>query len=282
MHKKTTLRIAATLVVGTAAVVTGFVLFHRSSQPMANNQPPAVNSSADVNRAPINTKAAKNANVAAIPQPENTNTATVNSATSNTSLKEITIGNTAKKQIIFTFDAGSGTQSLDKILATLTKHNLTGTFFITGAWATKNGDSVKRISAAGHEIYNHTYTHPHLTQVSDADIASELSRTDTLITQLTGKSTKPYFRPPYGDRNAHVLDIASQAGYRSVYWTTDALDWETGQTADVVESRILSHLKPGAIFLMHVGDDITGQILDDTMTKILAQGYTLVSLSKGL
>jgi len=197
---------------------------------------------------------------------------------------EISWGNRNKKQVIFTFDGGSGIQSAQTILDTLEKHSVKGTFFLTGAWANKNQALTRQISQKSHEIFNHTYNHPRLTDISDTQIASEFKDTDDLIRNLTGKSTKPYFRPPYGARNPHVLDIAASQGYQSVYWTVDALDWKesSGETAEQVKNRILQKLQPGVIYLMHIGDNITGQILDSVFQQIEAQGYSIVSLSQGL
>jgi peptidoglycan/xylan/chitin deacetylase (PgdA/CDA1 family) len=195
---------------------------------------------------------------------------------------EIVRGNASKKQVIFTFDAGASDLSTDKILETLAKHNVKGTFFLTGKWVSQNPETTKAIASAGHEIFNHTYNHPDLKTVSDATIIKEFADTEEIIKNLTGKSTKPYFRPPYGARNAHVLEISWQQGYHSVFWTTDALDWQPGQTAESVEKRILDNLSPGAIYLMHVGDSITGDILDQVFTKIKNQGYTITSLTQGL
>lgn len=197
---------------------------------------------------------------------------------------EINIGNATKKQMIFTFDGGAGTQSLQKILDTLQKHGVKGTFFVTGDWAKKNTDAIKLIAASGHEIFNHTYTHPYLTKTPDDQIISELKQTEDLLVQLTGKTTKPYFRPPYGDRNAHVLEIAGKQGYRSVYWTVDALDWKEseGYTAEQVKQRIYASEKNGSIVLMHIGDNITGQVLDEVFIKIKKDGYQIVSLTQGL
>ncbi|MDP2909909.1 MAG: polysaccharide deacetylase family protein, partial [bacterium] len=199
-------------------------------------------------------------------------------------LPEIVWGNKNKQQVIFTFDAGSGTHSLDHILSVLEKYGLRGTFFITGKWAEQNSDSVRRISEAGHEIFNHTYSHPYLTQITDGRIVEELDSADRIISGITGVSTKPHFRPPYGDRNNHVFQVAAEAGYRAVYWTVDALDWkeEEGFTAAQAKDRIMSNLKPGAIYLMHIGDNITGEILDEVFSEIQGQGYLIVPLSEGL
>ena len=195
---------------------------------------------------------------------------------------EISRGNQNKKQIIFTFDMGAGISSAQKILETAKNHNLKLTFFSTGQFAQKNPDLIRQIAAWGHEIFNHTYSHPHLPQLTDEQIKEELDRAEETISALTGTTTKPFFRPPYGDRTAHVLEIAKQNGYQSVYWTTDALDWEKGKTADEVKQRIYSNLKNGAIILMHVGDDITGSILDEIFTYLENQGYKIVSLADGI
>ena len=201
-----------------------------------------------------------------------------------TATSEISHGDTSKKQVIFTFDGGSGAQSGDKILATLAKHHVRGSFFLTGKFVEENPDLVKHMVAQGHEIFNHTYNHPHLPTLKDNDIVEELEKMEKSLMTVAGISPKPYFRAPYGDRNSRVLDIAAKAGYRSVYWMTDALDWQesSGKTANQVGKLILSHIAPGAIYLMHLGDSITGNILDDVFTKIEARGYTPVSLIQGL
>jgi delta-lactam-biosynthetic de-N-acetylase len=221
------------------------------------------------------------ANNTPAPQPQPTPTP---QPTVPQSYTEIVRGDTTKKQVIFTFDGGSGTQSAEKILDTLLKHKVKGTFFLTGKWVEANPDLTKKIASQGNEIFNHTYSHPDLTTVSDAKIVDELQKTESKIKDLTGNSTKPYFRPPYGARNTHVKNVAKEQGYRSVFWTIDVLDWKetSGQTAVQSKDRILSHVAPGTIYLMHIGDNITGQILDEVFTEISKRGYAIVSLLQGL
>lgn len=197
---------------------------------------------------------------------------------------ERTHGNASRKEVVLTFDAGSGTQSAQAILDALEKHEVPGVFFVTGTWAQKNTEILKKISASGHEIYNHTMTHPHLPSLDDTQIAQELEQTESIMKNATGVTTQPYFRAPYGDRNAHVLSVAAEQGYTSVYWTTDALDWEesSGVTAEQVKNRIVQNLRPGAIFLMHVGDTLTGAVLDDVIAEIQKLGYAVVRLDHAL
>jgi len=241
-------------------------LLKRPTQKISYSNPPITNQFKPLN----NQKPSNNEN---------------NSPATSTPIKiseEISHGNQNKKQIIFTFDMGAGTNSAAKILAAAQKHNLKLTFFSTGKFAEKNPGLIKEISAAGHEIFNHTYDHPYLTKLSDDQIKEELEKADYIISNLTGTTTKPYFRPPYGDRNTNVLKAAAQAGYQSVYWTLDALDWETNATAEAVKTRIETHLNNGAIILMHMGDDITGNILDEVFAYIENQGYKIVNLSEGI
>lgn len=197
-------------------------------------------------------------------------------------LTEVSWGNRSIKQVIFTFDAGSGNQSLQAILNTLAGYNVEGSFFITGAWAEKYPNDLHKIAANGHAIYNHTYSHPHLKPLSDQQIKDELHRTDTIIQSIVGFDSKPYFRAPYGERDARILGVAASQGYRHVYWTIDAWDWKTDIQAQQVQDRILSNLQPGTIYLMHVGDAITGQILPDVFKQMYDKGYIIKSLEQGL
>ncbi len=198
--------------------------------------------------------------------------------------EEIVRGDTTKKQVTFTFDAGEGAQSADSILQVLAKHKTKGTFFLTGKFIERNPDLVRRMVALGHEIYSHTYDHPHLTQLTDGEILDEFKKMEEVLYKTAGISPKPYFRPPYGDRDDRVLRAAFKAGYESIYWSIDGRDWEEtlGTNAADVRARILNNLAPGNIYLMHVGDTITGTILDDVFTEIENRGYTLVSLTQGL
>ncbi|MFA6601864.1 MAG: polysaccharide deacetylase family protein [Candidatus Paceibacterota bacterium] len=196
------------------------------------------------------------------------------------SSREIIRGDVSKKQVIFTFDGGDGSQSAEKILEVLAQHQVKGSFFLTGRFVEKNVNLVKKIATEGHEIYSHTYSHPRLPELTNGEITQELKKTEEIMQSLIGVSPKPYFRAPYGDRDRRVLTQAFLNGYQSVYWTVDARDWQesTGMTIDQVKAIVLDNLAPGNIYLMHLGDNITGQILDELFTTIENRGYRIVSL----
>lgn len=197
---------------------------------------------------------------------------------------EVVWGDRDARQVIFTFDGGASAESGEWILSALKKHGIIGTFFLTGKFAEENPELVKKIARGGHDIFNHTYSHPDLTALSNEEIKNELARADLAIKNLTGKSTKPYFRAPYGARDGRVLKAAAEAGYTSVYWTADVLDWKEseGFTAKQAKARIFANLEPGALYLMHIGDTITGTILDEVFSEIKSRGYAVVSLTRGI
>lgn len=198
--------------------------------------------------------------------------------------KAISKINTKSKIVVFTFDVESKANSLDSVLKVLEKYKVTTAFFVTGKFADWYPADVKSINNAGNEIYSHTYSHPHLTSLSDAQIKDELTKADTSISTVTGKTVKPFYRPPFDATNNHIRQLAATLGYQEVTWSIDALDLQesSGMTASAVKSRIYSNLVPGEIYLMHLSDNITGQVLDEVFKYITEHGYTIANLRTAL
>jgi peptidoglycan/xylan/chitin deacetylase (PgdA/CDA1 family) len=193
--------------------------------------------------------------------------------------EEIARGPMTSKKIALTFDAGVSSESTSQILDTLKDKGIKATFFLTGKWVEDNPELAKTIASQGNTFGNHTYSHPDLTQEKEADIRYQLSSTEGLIKSATGMSTKPIFRPPYGARDARVLRIAADEGYRSIYWTVDSLDWKTDMKPEQVKNRVLAGLGNGAIVLMHCGSPQTAQILPELIEDIKSRGYTIVDIA---
>lgn len=194
----------------------------------------------------------------------------------------VTKGNTTQKIVALTFDDGSDGGNFTKILGILNKHGIKATFFLTGSGAENHPQLIRDMAAAGHEFGNHSYSHPDFTTVSAAEIQSQLSRTDTIIRNLTGKSTKPFFRAPYGATNAAVLNTVGNAGYTyTLHWTIDTLDW-TGNSAATINSRVINNMTPGAIVLMHTGVGAPGTpaALETIIPTLKNQGYRFVTISQ--
>jgi peptidoglycan/xylan/chitin deacetylase (PgdA/CDA1 family) len=193
---------------------------------------------------------------------------------------EIDRGRTDQPLIALTFDAGGAATPTSQILDILAKHHLHVTWFITGDWANASPDLLRRVVADGHEIGNHTMTHPDLTTLSDTQVCQQLTQAEQVISGITGHTTRPFFRPPYGARNAHVRALAATLGWRTVYWTIDTIDWRDDATPDLITARVMNNLANGVIVLMHAGSTVEAQTLDSLITKIEQRGYQIVPLSR--
>lgn len=170
-------------------------------------------------------------------------------------------GDPNRQMVALTFDAGSDVGFASQILDTLARERVAATFGITGKWAEENPDLVRRMAADGHQIVNHTYDHRSFTGFSTKTPTmaaeqrrSQIERTEEVIRELTGRTTRPWFRPPYGDYDDSVNTLLGETGYRyNAMWTVDSLGY-TGLTADAVRLKCLGRASPGAIYLFHVGE----------------------------
>ena len=194
----------------------------------------------------------------------------------------ISKGNTQEKVIALTIDDGSDGANFGHILTVLDKHNVKATFFLTGTGAQHHPQHIKNVVAKGHGIGNHSYNHPDFTKISTTEMTSQLNRTETIIKNLTGKSTKPYFRAPYGSTNSTVLNTVGNAGYLfTLHWTIDTLDW-TGNSATTIYNRVMNNLVPGSIVLMHTGEGASGTVtaLDRIIPAAKSRGYRFVTIAQ--
>jgi peptidoglycan/xylan/chitin deacetylase (PgdA/CDA1 family) len=196
-------------------------------------------------------------------------------------------GSDRLRRIALTFDAGSDTGHTAEILDVLAAHDVRATFSFTGDFARANPGLVRRVALAGHVIVNHTDTHRSFTGVStntpplsSAERVAELERADAAITGVTGRSTRPWFRPPYGDIDAATPVDVARAGYRYVLlWTVDSLGWK-GLPPREVAARCLGGAVPGAILLLHVGSQSTdAAALPAILDGLRARGYQLVTVA---
>lgn len=186
-----------------------------------------------------------------------------------------------KKRIALTFDDGPHPENTDAILSLLDEYHIPATFFVIGENIAYFPEVFGRLAASGHEIGNHTYTHPKLKEQSAPALHDEILRCENEILSHGGK--KPtLFRPPEGVKNEIVTGVSRKAGYRTVYWTLDTRDW-TGASAASIERAILSGVKRDSIILCHdyiVGGGHTVEALGRVIPKLLSEGYEFVSVSE--
>ncbi len=194
---------------------------------------------------------------------------------------------TARRVVALTFDGGAGNQGVESILATLVAERVPATFFLTGDFAADSPALARRLAGAG-LVGNHTWDHPHLPLLSDADITTQLSRTRSAVLTAAGIDPRPLFRFPYGDYTAHTLAVVNGQGYVAVGWTVDTLGWKgtsAGVTADAVVARVLASARAGEIVLMHLGAAPDGSTLDATalprvISELRSRGYGFVTLEQ--
>jgi peptidoglycan/xylan/chitin deacetylase (PgdA/CDA1 family) len=193
---------------------------------------------------------------------------------------EVVQGDPSGDMVALTFDAGSVDGPAAEILQTLRAYGLRLTFFLTGQWVESYPELALQVAADGHELANHSYFHPDFTTLGSEQIAWELEYTNALVEARLGRSTKPWFRPPFGARNQRVLDLAGELGYRSVYWTLDSGDWRTNATAPVVLHRVLSNAGPGDIVVHHVAATATAEALPAIVEGLQERGLRIVTVSE--
>ena len=129
---------------------------------------------------------------------------------------------TAEKKIALTFDAAWGNEDTAQILEILKKHDVRVTFFMTGGWVESYPDDVKAILAAGHDLGNHSENHKNMSQLSDAEKKEELMKVHEKVRTLTGYEMF-LFRPPYGDYDNAVVNVAKENGYYTIQWDVETL-----------------------------------------------------------
>ena len=149
-----------------------------------------------------------------------------------------------KKQIAISFDAAWGNDDTETLIEILKEYDVPATFFAVGAWVDKYPESVKALSDAGHQIQNHSNTHPYMSTLSTAQMTNELSACNKKIQEVTGKCPT-LFRPPYGDYSNSVIETVEAGKMYTIQWSIDSLDWKENATPESICERVISKAHPG-------------------------------------
>lgn len=197
-------------------------------------------------------------------------------------------GPAGQKVVALTFDAGSDLGHTAAILDALARNGIRASFGLTGTWAEAHPATVARIAREGHQLINHTWSHPSFTGYSTgtgplptAERRSQITRAETAIVEAAGVAAKPWFRPPYGDLDQSVLVDVGALGYRYVaMWTVDSLGWKGLPPAEIAQ-RCLDRAEPGAIYLFHVGSASADHAaLQAIVDGLRARGYRFATLAE--
>jgi peptidoglycan/xylan/chitin deacetylase (PgdA/CDA1 family) len=190
------------------------------------------------------------------------------------------------KQIALTYDDGPNDPHTLRLLEVLAKHDAHASFFLIGRFVRQRPDIVREIVKAGHVVANHTFTHPLLTFLSEAEIRRELSDCRAALQEAIGVPST-LFRPPFGGRRPAALRIARELGLKPVMWNVTGYDWNAPPAA-AIEGKVSKQIRGGDVILLHdgghkqMGADRSQTVLatDSLLASYKSQAYEFVTLPK--
>ncbi|MBQ7901908.1 MAG: polysaccharide deacetylase family protein [Clostridia bacterium] len=183
-----------------------------------------------------------------------------------------------EKICALSFDAAWGADDTQTLIKELGDYGVKTTFFVVGDWVDRFPDQVKSLHDAGHEIMNHSNTHPHMTQLSVEKMQQEVKACDEKIKAITGVEPN-LFRPPYGDYNNDVVSAMRDIGHYTIQWSVDSLDWKD-LSAQAIYERVTSRIEPGSIVLFHNAAKHTPEALPMILKYLKDNEYTVVPVSE--
>lgn len=182
------------------------------------------------------------------------------------------------KTVALSFDAAWGNEDTPELLRILAEHEVHATFFLVGGWADRYPESVRALAQGGHEVMNHSDTHPHCAQLTKEEIQAEINACSDKVEELTG--VRPWlFRCPYGEYNDTTISAVSELGMTAIQWDVDSLDWK-GISASEITERVLSKVRSGSIVLFHNAAEHTPEALPGIIEALQEQGYRIVPISE--
>ena len=180
-------------------------------------------------------------------------------------------------KISISFDAAWGGDKTLGILDLLDEYNIKTTFFLVDIWTQKYPELVKEIVARGHEIGNHSTSHPQMSKLNETQIAKELNTQADNVLAIAG--VRPVlFRPPYGDYNNRVITTARAQGFVPIQWSVDSLDWKNRGAQEIINRA--TKVKSGDIVLFHNDSQYTLDALPAVLKYYAENGYSVVPISE--
>jgi peptidoglycan/xylan/chitin deacetylase (PgdA/CDA1 family) len=217
------------------------------------------------------------------PAPTETPTPTPEPATDRppASPEIVYVGNSTapdgRPQVNLSFDVEGEPELLYQMLDILDEYGVRTTFFMQGAWVEQYPEATQRIAERGHELGNHSWTHQDFKPLTAEEVTKELEDTEALVKELTGQTTKPYFRPPFGSRSETSVQTAYDLGWTTIIWTYGSEDWQEGATAETVYENVFGNAAPGALYYMHTSRQIDVDALPRLLQSFQDAGYAMVT-----
>lgn len=185
---------------------------------------------------------------------------------------------TEEKKVAISFDAAWGSDVTPRLLQILKENNVKTTFFLVKFWIDKYPEMTKRIANEGHEIGNHSATHPNMGSLSKSEITKEIMETHDKIREITGQNPI-LFRPPFGDYSNTLIETCNELGYHVIQWDVDSLDWKD-LSAGAIYDRVIKGVQPGSIVLFHNNGKHTADAVESIIKELKSQGYKIVPISE--
>jgi peptidoglycan/xylan/chitin deacetylase (PgdA/CDA1 family) len=181
--------------------------------------------------------------------------------------------------VAMTFDDGPHPTNTPKLLDMAAKRHIKLTFFVIGQCVEQNPALLRREVAEGHEIGNHTWSHPNLAKLSDDGVRTQLQQTEDVIVKTIGIKPK-LMRPPYGELTKRQQQwVNRDFGYKVILWDVDPVDWKR-PGPNVVAQRIIAGARPGSIILSHDIHPPTIAAMPQVFDTLLAKGFKFVTVSE--
>src|SRR6266404_608478 len=181
--------------------------------------------------------------------------------------------------VAMTFDDGPSAKLTPKLLDLLATHDIKATFFLIGQNVAENPEIAAREAREGHEIANHSWSHPNLAKMSDGGVRDQLRKTDEAIQSASGHGPT-LLRPPYGSITPRQKKwINQEFGYKIVLWDVDPLDWRR-PGSNVVCARIVKNTRAGSIVLAHDIHPGTIDAMPCVLKELEAKGFKFVTVSE--
>ena len=190
--------------------------------------------------------------------------------------REVVKEKLGKKRVALSFDDGPSAELTPKVLDLLKQYNAHATFYIVGSHVEGNEAIIRRIVDEGHELGDHSYSHPYLPKKSADEVYNEVKKTSDLIAKASLGLRPMSLRPPYGGYNKMVAD---QAGIAIVNWSIDSLDWKYRDAAKTIE-HIKENTHNGGILLMHDIHAESVEALPAVLEYLKSEGYELVTVDE--
>lgn len=188
-----------------------------------------------------------------------------------------------EKVVYLTFDAGYENGNVKKILDVLDAHGVKGTFFLLEHVIKSEPELVKQMVAGGHTVANHTRTHPDMSGITDKGLFNgQLQGLADEFKELTGQEMAKIFRPPQGRFSEQTLAFAKELGYKTLFWSFAYADWDNKKQPDPEKAleKILAHLHPGEVMLLHPTSATNAAIMDRLLCELEAQGYRVGNIEE--